>query len=328
MERNKRILVVDDQSDLREQLAKLLKRSGKKNETVSLVQQMREKLLGHKKDDDEEEEDIPSEEGYVIDTVGQGQDAFEKVKEKNAENEPYALMFLDMRMPPGWDGLETAKRIREVDKDIEIVIMTAYADHDHRKIADTVGTPEKLLYIKKPFQAEEIHQLALSLTTKWTLEKTEKLRKEWLETLIRCMSKIKSVASVDQKNTYENTLKAVFDFTKASKGFITIKNEKEQKWNIGAFIDVDEKEVQAFVEENVKRLDESRTTQSVEGKYFLPLKKEGYSAIVILYDLKTHGDPEWYKLLSLLVMTASEILSNASLISEILKKNGGNDIKN
>lgn len=322
MERNRRILIVDDQHDLREQLAKLLERSSQKNETSSLVQQMRERLLGSKQEAPVDTATQPDDEGYNVDTVGQGQDALKIVEEKNAQGEPYALMFLDMRMPPGWDGLETAKRIRDVDKHIEIVIMTAYADHDQSKIAEIVGTPEKLLYIKKPFQAEEIYQLALSLTTKWTLEKRELVRKEWLENLIRCMCKIKSVTSLTGANIYENTLKAIFSFNSATKGFIAVKDKEKKSWDVGAALEMSEDEAFSFIKENREKLEESITTQSVNGKYFLPLKRDGYSAVVILYDMKRHNDPEWFKLLSLLVMTASEVLSGASLIQELIKKSG------
>lgn len=323
MERNKRILIVDDQRDLREQLAKLLHRSAKENETTSLVQQMKAKLMGSKDEEDSQEQLDDSniaEDNYIADIASQGEEAFKMVQEANANEDPYAMMFLDMRMPPGWDGLETAKRIREIDQNIEIVIMTAYADHDQKTIAEQVGKPEKLLYIKKPFQAEEIYQLALCLTTKWSAEQLEKLRKEWLEGLIRCMSKIKSIVSTRQGDTYVTALKSVFSFTKASKGFITVWDEKEEKWLIKGSVDIDIKEAEKFVEENSQRLNESRTTQSVEGKYFLPLKRNRFIAVMVLYDLVTQNDPEWYKLLSLLVMTTSEVLSNAALTDDFLKQ--------
>ena len=317
MERNKRILIVDDQQDLREQLAKLLRRSGKKNETTSFVQQMRDRLSGSKK---EESRGDDSGDTYTVDTAPQGEDAFEMVKKAHQENAPYAVLFTDMRMPPGWDGLETAKKIREIDKNIEIVIMTAYADHDQTTIAESIGTPEKLLYIKKPFQSEEIYQLALSLTSKWNFEETERMRKEWLEILIRSMSKVKTVTSGKVGDLYSTTLKSVLSFTSATKGFITVWDESGNRWKIENIVGVDEAEVKKCIEENSKRLYESRTTQNFDGKYLLPLKREGYSAVVVIYDVVTQSDPEWYKLLSLLIMTASEVLSNSTLSEIHLKK--------
>lgn len=318
MERNRRILVVDDQQDLREQLAKLLLRSGKKNETLSLVQQMRSKLLGETAEisDDATGDD----QSYVVDTAGQGEIALEMVKKANERDEPYALMFLDMRMPPGWDGLKTAKAIRDVDRNIEIVIMTAYADHDQRQIADTVGTPEKLLYIKKPFQAEEIYQLALALTTKWSLELSEKQRRTWLEVLLRGMCKIKSPSIAESGNIYPQTLKALTDFTESKKGLIASYDECEGGWNIEAVTEGDRKESEEFVRKNTSYLHESRTTQHFEGKYVLPLRKDGFFAVAVLQDVKTKNDPEWYKLLSLLVMTSTEVLSNAVFMASYIEK--------
>jgi CheY-like chemotaxis protein len=82
MEKNNRILIVDDQQDLREQLAKLLRRSGKKNETTSFVQSMRDRLTGVKK---EEPKNPDSADTYVVDTAAQGEEAFELVKKAIAE---------------------------------------------------------------------------------------------------------------------------------------------------------------------------------------------------------------------------------------------------
>ncbi|HBC88052.1 MAG TPA: hypothetical protein DCZ94_13970 [Lentisphaeria bacterium] len=317
MDRNRRILIVDDQQDLREQLAKLLLRSGKKNETLSLVQQMRSKLLGESPD--VLEEGASEEQSYVVDTAEQGEIALEMVKKSLTKEEPYAVMFLDMRMPPGWDGLKTAKAIRDVDKNIEIVIMTAYADHDQKQIADTVGTPEKLLYIKKPFQAEEIYQLALSLTTKWSLELSEKQRKNWLEVLLRGMCKIKSPSINESGNIYPQTLRSLMDFTEAKKGIIATYDECEGGWKVETVLDVDKGEAEEFVRKNTSYLHESRTTQHFDGKYILPLRKDGFFAVAILYDVKTKSDPEWYKLLSLLVMTSTEVLSNTVFMNDYIE---------
>ncbi len=320
MASNKRILIVDDQQDLREQLAKLLSRSTKKNETVSLVKQMRSRLLGlgsapAEQDSDEE----PERGGYEVETASQGQEAFEKVKKALEAGKPYAALFLDMRMPPGWDGLETAKRIREVDRLVEIVIMTAYADHDQETIAQSVGSPDKLLYIKKPFQSEEIFQLALCLTSKWSAEEDERHRKGWLEGLIRSMSKIKGAKTDKTGEICSSVLKALLSFMSSQKGFIASLGQVDRKWKLEHASNIDQAEASSFIGSNASMLSESRTTQCVGGKYLLPLKREGYSAVAVIYDVTTPSDPEWYKLLSLLVMTASEVLSSASLQDDLHK---------
>lgn len=309
MKRNRKILVVDDQQDLREQLAKLLRRAGQKDETHSLVEQMRARLLGNKEADEEVETDAEDDVApYVVETAGQGEEAYNMIKEANKNDDPYAVMFLDMRMPPGWDGLETATKVREADKNIEIVIMTAYADHDQAQIAEQVGMPEKLLYIKKPFQAEEIYQLALSLTSKYTLERTEKERKQWLEALLRGMSRLKSTNVADVA-IYKTVLQAMLNFTKGKSGFIA--EYAEDKWVNCTAIETDELEAKKYLKDHLDTLKESRTTQNINGKYILPLRKEDFFAVAVIDNVTTSTDPEWYKLLSLLVMTCSEVLNNA-----------------
>ncbi len=106
---------------------------------------------------------------YDVVYATQGQIGVEEVVKSRHENKPFAVAFIDMRMPPGIDGKETAKQIRRLDKDIEIVIVTAYSDHNRKDIIHEVGTPSKILFLKKPFDIDEIKQFALALTEKWNL---------------------------------------------------------------------------------------------------------------------------------------------------------------
>ena len=100
-----------------------------------------------------------------------GKEAYEKIKEAIEENNPIAVAYIDIRMPPGMDGIETTRRIREIDKDIEIVIITAYTDKPLSEIVHDMELLNKLLYIRKPFAREEIQQITLSLVEKWNIEK-------------------------------------------------------------------------------------------------------------------------------------------------------------
>ncbi len=313
---NKKVLIVDDQKDLREQLGKLLKNANKRNETSSLVQQMRSRLLG-KQAEEPVEEEKPGEEGYLVDTAGQGEEGFELVKKSLEQKSPYAIIFLDMRMPPGWDGLETAKKIREVDKDIEIVIMTAYADHDQRAIAEAVGVPEKLLYIKKPFHTEEIFQLALSLTAKWSLERRVSDKKHWLELLVKSMSRIQYSSGFEDKDFLQTVLKALTDFVETNKGFIVAKPDDGDKWVSLCASNFEQAEITEFLSTKAQRLDSPMTTHNFEGKFLLPLKKDKYFAVGVMGEAVAQNDPEWYKFLSLLLMTASNSLRNASRMEKM-----------
>jgi len=85
-------------------------------------------------------------------------------------DDPFAVVFLDMRMPPGPDGVWAAARIRELDPAVEIVICTAYSDVDPRDIGGMVPPEEKLSYLQKPFHPHEIRQMTISLASKWRSE--------------------------------------------------------------------------------------------------------------------------------------------------------------
>ncbi len=92
------------------------------------------------------------------------------VRDSIAADEPFAVAFLDMRMPPGPDGVWAAQRIRELDPAIEIVMCTAYSDVDPGEIGGIVPPEEKLSYLQKPFHPHEIRQMTISLASKWRAE--------------------------------------------------------------------------------------------------------------------------------------------------------------
>ena len=88
--------------------------------------------------------------GFEIDSAYQGQEGLEKVKQALAEKRPYAMAFVDVRMPPGWDGIETIAQIWKVDPDIQVVVCTAYSDYSWDDMRSKVGQPDSLLVLKKP----------------------------------------------------------------------------------------------------------------------------------------------------------------------------------
>ncbi len=84
---------------------------------------------------------------------------------------PFAVVFLDMRMPPGQDGVWAAARIRELDPAVEIVVCTAYSDVDPGDIGGRVPPEDKLSYLQKPFHPHEVRQMAIALASKWRAER-------------------------------------------------------------------------------------------------------------------------------------------------------------
>lgn len=100
-----------------------------------------------------------------------GADACRQVEAAARSGRPFALAFVDVRMPPGMDGIETIRRMRKADGDIEIVIMTAYRDRLLGEMVRDAGSLHKTLYLKKPFFREEILRMAVSLVGKWNVER-------------------------------------------------------------------------------------------------------------------------------------------------------------
>ena len=104
---------------------------------------------------------------FVLDSAYQGQEGLALVEKALAERRPYAMAFVDLRMPPGWDGIETIRHIWQRDPELQVVICTAYSDHTWSEIIQSLGKTDSLLILKKPFDNVEVLQLAHALTKKW-----------------------------------------------------------------------------------------------------------------------------------------------------------------
>lgn len=121
---------------------------------------------------------------FRLDFASQGEQGFEMVKAANAAGDPYSLAFVDMRMPPGWDGLETIRHMWRNDEALEIVICSAYSDHSWKALLAELGHTDRFLIVKKPFDTAEICQVALALTRKWALRRQAKHKMADLNQLV------------------------------------------------------------------------------------------------------------------------------------------------
>ena len=163
---NTRILICDDTESIHEDFIKILSPSANKN--FSKLDEFESSLF-----DDEEEDGEPKvvveELSYEIDSAFQGHHALEMVEKAENEGRPYPLIFMDVRMPPGWDGVETIRRIWDRFPFIEMVIVTAYSDYSWEEMVQKVGSTDRLIFLKKPFDRITVKQMALTLTNKWKL---------------------------------------------------------------------------------------------------------------------------------------------------------------
>ena len=107
-----------------------------------------------------------------------GEDAVETIRAAYEAGESFPVVFLDVRMPPGIDGIEAAARIRAIDPEVNIVIVTGYSDTPLREIAARVPPLDKLFYISKPFQKMELQQFVFALTAKWRADRAARLANE------------------------------------------------------------------------------------------------------------------------------------------------------
>src|SRR6187455_2510637 len=125
---NQRILVIDDNPAIHADIRKILVKS---NQPEASLEEAEELLFGERA-----AQEVGSE--FEIDSAYQGQDGLEKIKTSLAENRPYALAFVDVRMPPGWDGIETISRIWEIYPELQVVICTAYSDYSWEEMTRKV----------------------------------------------------------------------------------------------------------------------------------------------------------------------------------------------
>jgi diguanylate cyclase len=114
----------------------------------------------------------------------QGRQGVSFVERAAAEGRPFALAFVDMRMPPGWDGLETIEKLWAADPDVQVVICSAHSDYDWADFIERLGHSDKLLVLKKPFEPIEVLQCASALTRKWQDERILRRHVQALEQVV------------------------------------------------------------------------------------------------------------------------------------------------
>ena len=159
---NTRVLVVDDQEEIHIDFQEMLSKREKEAASDDLAE------VFMPVDAESSVAYLPS---FELSHASSGDEAYRLVKAAAEENRPFAAAYIDIRMPPGMDGIETVRRIREFEKNLEIVIMTAYTDKPLHEIVTNMELLHKLLYIRKPVAREEIQQITLSLVEKWNVER-------------------------------------------------------------------------------------------------------------------------------------------------------------
>ncbi|MEX5627845.1 putative bifunctional diguanylate cyclase/phosphodiesterase [Pseudomonas marginalis] len=169
---NRRILIVDDVTSIHLDFRKILCADADAEPSLDTLEQT---LFGTPT--------VPRQ-AFILDSAYQGQEALELVSRALATNAPYAMAFIDMRMPPGWDGLQTIEQLWNVDPNLQIALCTAYSDYSFEAIEARLKYNDQLLILKKPFDHLEIRQMASALTWKWQLAQDAALKVIGLERTI------------------------------------------------------------------------------------------------------------------------------------------------
>jgi diguanylate cyclase (GGDEF)-like protein len=167
-----RILVIDDNPAIHKDYQKIL--AGSEGGQTSAAEAA---LFG-------EHRPSHSRPTFDMDSAMQGQEGVERARAALAEGRPYSVAFVDMRMPPGWDGLETIEHLWKIDPEVQVVVCSAYADYDWLELLARLGHSDKLIVVKKPFEPIEILQCASALSQKWQNARALKRHVESLELVV------------------------------------------------------------------------------------------------------------------------------------------------
>jgi CheY-like chemotaxis protein len=152
----RRILVIDDSEEIHKDFSRLLCPS-KDTDWVEMSR-MEALLFGPNSSSEN-----ASSEDFELDAAYQGQEGLAKIREAMAAGRPYDLVFLDYRMPPGWNGFETLRHLRQVAPSLPVVLCSAYSDYSWEELSREFSEDPSLKELRKPFGKNELHQVTRSL---------------------------------------------------------------------------------------------------------------------------------------------------------------------
>jgi two-component system, NtrC family, sensor kinase len=192
-----RILIIDDNASIHADFRKILGQEQDQNVGLNRAKAL---LFG-------ESTAASPHSGFMIDSAFQGREGLAMVKQAAGEGDPYALAFVDVRMPPGWDGVETISHLWKCCPEIQIVVCTAYSDYSWEEMIHKLGHSPNLVVLKKPFDNIEALQLAHALTEKWHLNRQVQSQLDDLDTLVRRRTSELEVANAQLKQEIAKQMK-------------------------------------------------------------------------------------------------------------------------
>ena len=197
---NRRILLIDDNSAIHEDFKKVLLASQVRNDALDDA----EAMLFDEKPKPAKQPAVK----FTVDSAFQGQEGLEKVRQAIADGQPYALAFVDVRMPPGWDGVQTIERLWQEDESLQIVVCTAFSDYSWEDMSERLGVSDNLVLLKKPFDSVEVLQVAHALTKKWLVTRQADWQLAELEEMVAARTAALESANQDLALSEERFSKA------------------------------------------------------------------------------------------------------------------------
>ena len=156
---NRRILIIDDNRAIHSDFGKILRVTDAENPALAA---MEDTLFG-------DAPPAPASQ-FELASAFQGREGFELVKRAENDGHPFAVAFVDVRMPPGWDGVETIRQIWQVSQNLQTVICTAFSDYSWEQIVGILGKRDNLFLIRKPFDPTAVRQMAFRLSERWNAQ--------------------------------------------------------------------------------------------------------------------------------------------------------------
>ncbi|MEW6429222.1 MAG: response regulator, partial [Thermodesulfobacteriota bacterium] len=221
---NNRVLVIDDEEPILDVFRSVLM---PERETAGSLDALNRLL-------DSKERPAAASRTFAVDTATQGRAGYELFAAALEEGKPYAAVFVDMRMPPGWDGIRTIQAIHKLDPFAQIIVVTAYSDASVSEIVSMVGFTDRLLYLKKPFDDEEILQLADSLTMRWNLEAKVRRFVAILEGIFNSLAELDFTGNDEALRPFlQRVLQQVSDFLDTEDVFLAKVEKDGMRFRVG-----------------------------------------------------------------------------------------------
>ncbi|MDB5873570.1 MAG: response regulator receiver sensor signal transduction histidine kinase [Ramlibacter sp.] len=170
---NRRILLIDDMPSIHEDFRKILDHRPPASELDAAEAALFDRPAARRCD------------GFDVDSAYQGREGAALAEAALQAGRPYAMAFVDMRMPPGWDGVETIEQLWRIDPRMQVVVCTAHADHPWEEVLARLDVQDRMLVLKKPFDLIEVSQLARMLTAKWDIARQSESQVTSLEQAVQ-----------------------------------------------------------------------------------------------------------------------------------------------